>query len=63
MKRTIPLLLLVCALLPAERRAKNVILFLGDAGGLATLNAASAYAHGEPQKLFIQSIADEYAAS
>jgi alkaline phosphatase len=46
----------VCALLPAERRAKNVILFLGDAGGLATLNAASAYAHGEPQKLFIQSM-------
>ena len=56
MKRTIPLLLLLCALLPAERRAKNVILFLGDAGGLATLNAASAYAHGEPQKLYIQSM-------
>jgi alkaline phosphatase len=57
MKRTVTLLLFVCALLPAaERRAKNVILFLGDAGGLATLNAASAYAHGEPQKLFIQSL-------
>ena len=57
MKRTVTLLLFVCALLPAaERRAKNVILFLGDAGGLATLNAASAYGHGEPQKLFIQSM-------
>jgi alkaline phosphatase len=57
MKKTITLLLFVCALLPgAPRRARNVILFLGDAGGIATLNAASAYAHGEPQKLFIQSL-------
>ncbi|HWR54385.1 MAG TPA: alkaline phosphatase [Bryobacteraceae bacterium] len=38
----------------AERRAKNVILFLGDAGGIATLNAASLHAHDAPQKLFIQ---------
>jgi len=38
----------------AERRARNIILFLGDAGGIPTLNAASLYGHGAPQKLFIQ---------
>jgi len=38
----------------AERRAKNVILFLGDAGGIPTLSAASLYGHGAPLKLFIQ---------
>ncbi len=38
----------------APRRARNVILFLGDAGGIPTLNAASAYGHGAPLKLFIQ---------
>jgi alkaline phosphatase len=38
----------------AERRAKNVILFLGDAGGLPTLNATSLHKFGAPQKLFIQ---------
>jgi alkaline phosphatase len=36
------------------KRAKNVILFIGDAGGVSTLNAASAYRHKAPQKLFIQ---------
>jgi alkaline phosphatase len=40
----------------AERRAKNVILFIGDAGGIPTLNAASLHAHDAPQKLFIQSM-------
>jgi alkaline phosphatase len=38
----------------AADRAKNVILFLGDAGGLATLHAASIHAHGDAQKLFVQ---------
>jgi alkaline phosphatase len=33
--------------------AKNIVLFLGDAGGLPTLNAASIYAHKAPQKLFV----------
>jgi alkaline phosphatase len=57
MKRTIALFLLVLPVVcGAERRAKNVILFLGDAGGIPTLSAASAYAHKEPQKLFIQSM-------
>jgi len=40
----------------SAKRAKNVILFIGDAGGVSTLNAASAYAHKAPQKLFIQNM-------
>ncbi|HOK44892.1 MAG TPA: alkaline phosphatase [Bryobacteraceae bacterium] len=42
--------------LAAPRRAKNVILFLGDAGGIPTLHAASLYKHNHPQKLFLQSM-------
>ena len=43
------------SLVAAEpKRAKNVILFLADAGGIPTLNAASIVAHGAPQKLFVQ---------
>jgi alkaline phosphatase len=38
---------------PVER-ASNVILFIGDAGGLPTLNAASLYGYDRPQALFIQ---------
>jgi alkaline phosphatase len=38
----------------AERRAKNVILFIGDAAGVATINAASIYEHGRPQALYLQ---------
>src|SRR5687768_8468796 len=37
------------------RKAKNVILFLADAGGIPTVNAASILSYGEPQKLFVQS--------
>lgn len=37
-----------------EARAKNVILFLADAGGVATINAASLLGYGEPLKLRIQ---------
>jgi alkaline phosphatase len=37
-------------------RAKNVILFLGDAGGIPTLNAASIHAYGEPRKLYLYSM-------
>ncbi len=40
----------------APKRARNVILFLGDAGGIPTLHAASLYKHNHPQKLFIQSL-------
>ena len=55
MKQLIILLFVFASTAPAaSRRAKNVILFLGDAGGIPTVNAASAYAYGEPQRLFIQ---------
>jgi alkaline phosphatase len=36
--------------------ARNVIVFLGDAGGVPTLNAAGIYAHDRPLSLFIQSM-------
>ena len=39
---------------PAAERARNVVLFIGDAGGLPTLNAASLYGYDRPQALFIQ---------
>ncbi|SFR75678.1 alkaline phosphatase [Sphingomonas jatrophae] len=42
---------------PAEaQKARNVILFLGDAGGLPTLNAAGILAHDRPQSLFIHTM-------
>lgn len=48
---------LLCAGTPVEARPpRNVILFLGDAGGLPTLSAAGIYAHNRPQSLFIQSM-------
>src|SRR5262245_37501169 len=53
-KATILILLSASAAFAADRRAKNVILFLGDAGGIPVLNAASLYAHDQPQKLFLQ---------
>jgi alkaline phosphatase len=36
-----------------DGRAKNVVLFLADAGGIPTLHAASVYAHNAPQQLYI----------
>jgi alkaline phosphatase len=52
-------ILLLCALSAAAQKApakaKNVILFLADAGGVPTVNAASIVGYGEPQKLFLQS--------
>lgn len=47
-------LFLAVPLLAADRAAKGVILFLGDAGGIPTLHAASIYKYGQPGKLFIQ---------
>ena len=47
-------LLLVPVALAAESRAKNVILFLADAGGLSTIAAASLHGYGAPRRLFIQ---------
>lgn len=54
------ILLLITALFASPqskpaKRAKNVILFLADAGGVATLSAASLVGYNAPQKLFIQS--------
>ena len=40
----------------AAGQARNVILFIGDAGGIPILNAAGIYAHNQPQSLFIQSM-------
>jgi alkaline phosphatase len=45
--------LLIVPVSYAEPRAKNIILFLGDAGGIPTLSAASIYGFNEPQRLFI----------
>lgn len=42
--------------LTAEPKAKNIILFLADAGGTSTLHAASIHGHGAPRKLFVQSM-------
>lgn len=55
MRKLILVSLAFCLPLSAQQ-AKNVILFLGDAGGVSTLNAASILGHGEPQKLYIQSM-------
>ena len=38
----------------AGQRARNVILFVGDAGGIPVLSAASAHGYHEPRKLFVQ---------
>jgi alkaline phosphatase len=54
MYRTLIALLLMPAALAAEPRARNVILFLADAGGLSTIAAASLHAHGTPRGLFVQ---------
>jgi alkaline phosphatase len=50
----IVLLLCVPAVLSADRRAKNVILFVADAGGIPTIHAASLHGYGAPRKLFLQ---------
>jgi alkaline phosphatase len=36
--------------------ARNVILFIGDAGGIPTLHAAGVYKHGATRRLFIQNM-------
>jgi alkaline phosphatase len=37
-----------------KQRAKNVIIFLGDAGGIPTLSAASIHGYQKPRALYIQ---------
>ena len=53
-QRVFLLVFLAAALQAAERPAKNIILFLGDAGGIPTLNAAAIHGYNEPRRLFIQ---------
>jgi alkaline phosphatase len=48
------ILLLLMPRLAAQDRARNVILFLGDAAGLPTVNAASIYGYNQPRHLFVQ---------
>ena len=47
-------LLLVPVALYGETRARNVVLFLADAGGISTIAAASLHGYGAPRRLFIQ---------
>jgi alkaline phosphatase len=54
MKKILIALVLLPAALSAQSRARNVILFLADAGGTSTLAAASLHGHGAPRQLFIQ---------
>lgn len=54
MRKVLVALLLVPAALSAQSRARNVILFLADAGGTSTIAAASYYGYGTPRGLFIQ---------
>jgi alkaline phosphatase len=52
--RALLVLLLVPVALAAQPRARNVILFLADAGGTSTIAAASLHGYGAPRRLFIQ---------
>lgn len=47
-------LLLPVALAGQQERARNVVLFLADAGGVSTINAASWHGYQAPRRLFIQ---------
>jgi alkaline phosphatase len=52
--RFLVVVLITAAPMFAADRARNIILFLGDAGGLPTLHAASIHQYGQPGKLFVQ---------
>jgi alkaline phosphatase len=54
MRKLLLTLLLLPITLSAQTRAKNVILFLADAGGLSALGAASLHGYGAPRRLFVQ---------
>jgi alkaline phosphatase len=54
MRKVLFVLLLVPVALSAQPRAKNVILFLADAGGLSTIAAASLHGYGAPRRLYVQ---------
>lgn len=48
------LVLFFPATLSAQERARNVVLFLADAGGIPTINAASWHGYEAPRRLFVQ---------
>ena len=48
------LLFIVPVVVAAQNRAKNVILFLADAGGIPTIHAASLHGYGAARRLFVQ---------
>ena len=54
MRKVLIALLFVPIAVSAQSRARNVILFLADAGGTSTIAAASLHGYGEPRRLFIQ---------
>ena len=54
MRKVLFVLLLVPVALSAQPRAKNVILFVADAGGLSTIAAASLHGYGAPRRLYVQ---------
>ncbi|MBA2604966.1 MAG: alkaline phosphatase [Acidobacteria bacterium] len=54
MRRLLIVLILLPVALSAQSRARNVILFVADAGGISTLAAASLHGYGAPRRLFIQ---------
>lgn len=50
-------MMLACSAIAVQaQEARNVILFLGDAGGVPTLSAGGIMAHDRPQSLFIHSM-------
>ena len=50
----IALLLALPVVVAAQSRARNVILFLADAGGIPTIHAASLHGYGAARRLFVQ---------
>lgn len=56
MRRLALAVLILSAVASSEARAKNVILFLADGGGLPTVSAASIHGYGKPQALYVQQL-------
>ena len=55
MLRVVLVVSMAVAFLPFRQGpAKNVVLFLADAGGIPVINAASLHGYGAPRRLFIQ---------
>jgi alkaline phosphatase len=56
MRRVLIAIFLVPIALSAQSRARNVVLFLADAGGIPTIAAGSLHGYGVPRGLFIQAM-------